>query len=289
MKRTPSLAAAVLLLSIFTGLSASAAPGEEAIPKKSEALLEKVKQQELDRQINARKTEIDRLNEDLAKIKTEAEGLQQTIDSTASLTTESGQNQEQLMVQRKRLQHTLSVVTQNIDAERLRGEGLQALSEAQNKSLAALTKRIEEINVSISVQEEESKVLAEGKPLPDADAPSQNRSELLLLRKSLTAAALSAATQEKSARTAMKAADSKLKIADEAATKGQRMASEPEDDITERPILAEKAAVAQKKSPSRSSAAAPPKPIAQGPSTPKEKTETPKKGGLLKIFKKSGN
>ncbi|MEA3212124.1 MAG: hypothetical protein QOE70_5181 [Chthoniobacter sp.] len=278
MKRTPSLAGAVLLLSLFTWLSASAAPGEEATPGKSQALLEKVKQQELDRQINARKTESDRLNEDLTKIKTEADSLQQTIDSTASLMTESGQNLEQLLAQRKRLQHTLNVVTQNIDAERRRAEGLQALSEAQNKSLVALTKRIEEIKVASSVQEEESKLLSEGKSLPDADSPGQSRSELMQLRKSLAAAASSTAAQEKAARTAMKAADAKLQLADEAAAKGQRMASEP-DAVTE------KAAVAEKKSSSSPTASTPPKPIAQGPSAPKASAGAPKKPGLLRIFK----
>ncbi len=275
--RTPYLAAAVLLLSVFTRLSASAAPEEEATPKKSQALLEKVKQQELDRQINARKTETDRLNEDLTRIKTEADGLQQTIDSTASLMTESGQNLEQLLNQRKRLQHTLNVVTQNIDAERRRGEGLQALSEAQNKSLVALTKRIEEIKVASSVQAEESKLLSEGKPLPDADAPGQSRSELMQLRKSLTAAALSTASQEKAARTAMKAADAKLQIADEAAAKGQRMASEP-DAVIDKFVLEDKKSAPSPTVTTRR------KPVALGPSAPKA-SPAPKKSGLLKIFK----
>src|SRR5438477_3479323 len=123
ISRIKFLAGAALLAGFFTCMAESTAFGEDVKTEKSQALLEKVKQRELDRQISARQTEMDRLKEDLSKSKTEADGVQQTIDATTLLITESGQSLEQFLAEKRRLQHSLNVAAQNIEAERRKAEG----------------------------------------------------------------------------------------------------------------------------------------------------------------------
>src|SRR2546430_1798060 len=71
-----TMAGATLLAGVLTLTLAPLAFSEDAPPEKAQALLEKVKKGELDRQIAAKQTEIDRLKEDLNKSKKDADSLQ---------------------------------------------------------------------------------------------------------------------------------------------------------------------------------------------------------------------
>ena len=231
---------AVLLAGLFTFALTGPAFSEDAPAEKSQVLLQKVKQRELDRQIAAKQTECDRLKEDLDKGHKDAEGLQQTIEATTSLITESSENLDKLTDERKRLEQTYNLTLARIEAERRKIEGLRNLSGAQGKSLEALTKRIEETDVRSRVRAAEMQMLTQGKSL--ASEEGEGHTELSKLRKVLATSELKTSAEEKLARDAMKAASSKLQVADVAAARAKRMADQIEANADAPEPVAEKPA-----------------------------------------------
>src|SRR5207253_2544779 len=90
---------------------------------------------------------VDRLKEDQAKIERDSDGLKKTIESTEGLTTTANEQLATLTTESRRLEHELAVAEARIKAEKLKIEGLRALSDAQGKSLSALARRAEEAAV----------------------------------------------------------------------------------------------------------------------------------------------
>jgi hypothetical protein len=235
MARSATFAGICLL-----GLAGSAL-AQTAEPDNAKALLEKVKRRDIDRQITARQTEIDRLAEDLAKGHKEAETMQANIDATGSLLKESAAHLSQLVSQRKRLEQVIELTTLRIEAERLKAEGLHLLGDAQGKALIALTKRAEETDVRASLGGAELKLLTPAEGAPGAEAAARDgakmRPALADLRRKLAIAENAAANAEKIARDAMRAASSKLELADIAGIRAKRKGSTVESDL---PEIAEK-------------------------------------------------
>ncbi len=235
---------------------AGSALAENAEPENAKSLLEKVKRRDLDRQMAAGQTYLDRLAEDLAKGRKEAENLQSNINATGNLLKESGTQLSQFVGQRKRLEQVISLTTMRIEAEKLKSEGLQLLADAQNKALAALTRRAEETELRSSLGAAELKLLGQTEAAPAAEPAGKGHPPLSELRKKLAASEVIAANAEKVARDAMRAASAKLDLADIAGAKAKRKAGTVEGDlpeIAEKPLdLEEKQAEAEKK-------AAPPK------------------------------
>lgn len=215
-----SIIGTVLLAGFFTWTLAGVAFSEEATAENAKALLDTVKQRELDRQVSVKKTDMERLKEDLNKGKTDADGLQKNIDTTGNYISESSANLDKLVSQRKHLEQVLNLTELRIEAERRKTEGLRLLIEAQSKSLAALMNRVEEIDARSKVREAEVKLLTEGKPVPDDDHADK---DFLKLRKALATCELRTASQERAAREAMKIASSKLQVADAADARVKRM------------------------------------------------------------------
>src|SRR5438132_8440798 len=89
ISRKCTMAGAALMTGLFTLTQNGLAVGQEPAPEKTKALLEQVKKTELNRQVAVKQTAIDRLQEDLEKSKKDAEGLQQTMTTTATLINES--------------------------------------------------------------------------------------------------------------------------------------------------------------------------------------------------------
>lgn len=233
----------------------------DAAPEKAQALLDEVKKTELNREIAAKQTAIDRLNEDLEKNKKDAESLQKTINNTSDLISQSTSRYENLVAERKRLQRELNLTIARSEAEGERIEGLRNLSAAQGKSLGVLTRHIEETEVRAQLREAEKQAIASGKLAPGEDPVDAKRHpELFKLRKNLALAEARSASDEKLARAALKTATAKVQSADAAAARVQRMAEQaaaPEEKT-------EAAAAAPEKAQSGEAAhqAAPPKAVA---------------------------
>ena len=241
-KNSAVLFTAIIGASIALAASALAQTAE---PDNAKSLLEKVKRRDLERQVTARQTDLDRLSEDLTKGHKEAETMQANIDTTGGLLKESNANLSQLQNQKKRLEQVIELTTLRIEAERLKAEGLQMLSDAQGKALLALTKRAEVTDTRATLGAAELKMLAPPEGEPAGDAP-RARPALTDMRKKLAVSESAAASAEKIARDAMRAASAKLELADIAAVKAKRKGSGGDADLSE---IAEKPADADEKVP----------------------------------------
>ncbi len=204
-------------------------------PENAQALLQKVKRHDLDRQLAAKQTHLDRLAQDLTKEHKEAEVMQQSLGETGNLLKAGGEALEKLVNDKKRLEQVLEVTALRIDAERLKVDGLQLLADAQTKALNALTKRAETTELRANLGAAELKLLSENAPLVD----SKGRSPLADLRKKLNASETAAGNAERTAREAMRTASSRLEQADVASVRAKRKAGSLEGDlppIAERPL-----------------------------------------------------
>jgi uncharacterized small protein (DUF1192 family)/uncharacterized low-complexity protein len=233
ISKNHTMIGAALIVGVVSISLSEPAAGQDPAPEKAQALLDKVKQGELDRQIAAKQTEIDRLKEDLSKGKKDADGLQQTMDATNSLINESTENLDKLTENGKRLEQEYNLTLARISAERQKIEGLRNLSDAQSKSLSALTNRIEETDVRSRVRSAEMDMLTEGKPVPAEGADDKGHSELSKLRKTLSAYETKTTAEEKTARDAMRIATAKVQAADAAAARVKRMADTVENGAPE--------------------------------------------------------
>src|SRR3954449_5061762 len=78
-------------------------------PEKARALLDQVKQAEIDRQMAVKQKEIDRLVEDQARTQRDTGGLQKTIESTSTLLSDSEENLRKIAEDSRRMEHELKV------------------------------------------------------------------------------------------------------------------------------------------------------------------------------------
>ncbi|MEZ0257227.1 MAG: hypothetical protein ACAI37_18235 [Chthoniobacter sp.] len=255
-------------------LVGGAARSEEATPEKARALLDQVTKSEQDRQIAAKQTEIDRVQEDQAKTEKDSSDLQQTLESTSGLITETNDHLTTLTTESRRLQHELAIAEARIAAEQLKVAGLQALTDAQGKSLSALARRSEAAEARSHVMAAEMEILQAGKPAP-SPVHDDSQSDLGKARKALTAAEAKADAEERLAHEAMKAATAKMALAEAKAVLAQRLA---DNDLTlEQPTVVTtkaKSKPAAKPSEKLAPVAAGPKPAANS-AAPTKSTPSP--------------
>lgn len=254
--RKNPMAGIVALAAVCLLAATGSAPAQNAEPENAKALLEKVKRRDLDRQLAAGQTYLDRLAEDLAKGRKEAETMQTNIDATKGLQKETAAQLSQFTGQRKRLEQVIALTALRIEAEKLKGEGLQLLADAQAKSLAALNKRAEETELRASVGAAELKLLGQAEAVPATEPAGKAHASLSELRKKLAASEVLAANAEKIAREAMRAASARLDQADLAGAKAKKKAGMVEGDL---PEIAEKPVDLEEKQPAPVKKAAPPK------------------------------
>lgn len=232
---TPGLYSTLLIGATCLTLTSSVLAQAEA-PDNAQSLLESVKRRDLERQIAAKQTELDRLAEDLAKGQKEAETMEGNIIATGNLLTSSNGQLEKLTAQKKRMEQVLELTRMRIEAEMLKAEGLKMLADAQGKALAAMSKRTEETNVRVTVGTAELKVLTPGGEAvaePAGKDAGKGRVSLTELRKKLSASETSSANAERTAHEAMKAAASKLELANVANGKARKKAANVEGDLPE--------------------------------------------------------
>jgi hypothetical protein len=236
---------------------APATLNQDAPPEKARALLDQVKKSEQDRQIAVKQTEIDRLKEDQAKIQRDSEGLEKTIESTSGLTADANEQLATLTMENKRLEHELAVAQARIKAEKLKIEGLRALSEAQGKSLSALSRRAEQADARARLHTIEMEILQDGRQVPAEGREGESQTGLAKARKALAATAAKTDTEERLAHEAMKAAAARMTLAETAATAAQRLADN--ELPLEAPVAIPKAKLVEKSTEKLAPVAAGPK------------------------------
>lgn len=246
-----------------------------APPEKARALLDEVKKSELDRQVAVKQTEIERIQQDQAKTERDAANVQKTIESTTALITDSDEEINKLAMESRRMEHELALAEVRMGAERLKIDGLRALSAAQSKSLTALARRGEEAEARTRLRAAELALLKEGKPIPAEGKEDAGQSEIGKCRKALALAEAKTAVEERAAREAMTAAAAKMALADAKESTAKRLA---ENDLTLPPISektkpksSERAEKKESDAPVRKvqPAVAAAKPASTAPSTPK--------------------
>jgi hypothetical protein len=271
---TPSFKSSRINLAagICSLLVGGAVQGEEAPPEKARALLDQVKKSEQDREIAVKQTEIDRLKEDQAKTESDSEALQQTIESTSGLLTDTSEHLATLTTDSRRLEHELAVSQAWINAEQLKTAGLRALADAQGKSLSALARRTEEAAARSHLRGGEMEILQAGQQVPK-EGRELSQTDLAKARKALAIAEAKADSEERLAHDAVKAAAVRMTLAETKATLAQRLA---DNDLTLEPTMttAKLKPKSTEKSASKLAPIAGPPPPASGVALPKPTINT---------------
>lgn len=237
-------------------LTLSGSAFAQSAADRAQVLLEEVKKRDLERQRTFKEKEVERLNEDLQKDQKDAEAIQQRIESMTSEINDATSQLSQLASQKQRYLQRLEVTTLQIEAERLKVDGLKLLSEAQQKAHTALDRRMEETEIRKSIEEAEAQMIASAAPAGQA-APGEEgegegsgkkdaaalRAHIADLKKRLPKSEQAAASAQAAARSAMQAASNKLQAADAAARKASARATEL--GLTDMPDADDKKAAAE--------------------------------------------
>ncbi len=192
---------------------------EDSGSDQSQALLQKVKQSELQRRIAIKQTEIDRLKEDLEKSNKDLDAAQKDMDATTALIAASGANMDKLGTERKRLEQQLDLTDLRIEAEQKVNDGLKRLFAAQSSELEAINQRMAEIDVRSKLRQSEVQLLSAGKPVPGEDNDENGSPDIYKLKKTLSSDEAKSVSAETIARAAMNAASVRLQSAQEAAAR----------------------------------------------------------------------
>jgi DNA repair exonuclease SbcCD ATPase subunit len=221
----------VLLSTIFVLNFSAPARSQTKSSGDARALLQEVRKRELERQIAAKQTELDRLNEDLTKSRSESDELKHSIDGIVLTISETTGHLDQLSAEKTRLNQALEVANLRMEAEKLKLTGLKMLNDAQTKALGTLTSRIEDTDNRATVGAAELKLVSEG-PVSDGgdagttDNATKLRAQIAELKKKRAKSERSTADANTAAHEAMAAASAKLQLADIAAGKAKKRAEE---------------------------------------------------------------
>ncbi len=209
-------------------LAAAQASAQEESAENARSLLLELRQRDMERQVVGKQREIEHTNGDLRLARTQAQKLQEGMDATHALMTDTAGYLDQLVAQKSRLEQVVELTSLRMDAERQKVEGLKALGEAQFKALESVIKHIEETEARAALAGAELKALNDVPQLPEVAAGpatfSKTQPEIVDLKKKAAAYKQVLATLDKSANDAMKTAAGKLESADVAAIKAKRKA-----------------------------------------------------------------
>ena len=234
----PTHIAAAVLAGTFSLTLCGSAPGQaENAPahadarEKAQAILEDVKERELETQLELKQTELQRLNEDLQKRQNESEILQRSMDSIAIALAEAGDTTEQLLARKKHLSRALELTIQRIEAEKLKMDGLKSLSDAQARARERAARQHEETTIRSNIAGTEFRILSQKQTVQEDGAKPKDDSaklvsEIAELKKRLEKADRNTAAALKVAREAMTTANAKLLQAESAGTKAKKTAQE---------------------------------------------------------------
>lgn len=209
------------------------ASAEDAVDsrEKPTVLLESVKRRELASQLAVKETEMQRLNEDLQKRKSEQATLQQSMDSITGAVADSADVLEQYVARKKYLVRALELTTQRIEAERLKVDGLKTLTDAQAKARDHVAKQYESTSIRANIEGANLRILSQKQTPSEGEAPPKDAaakllSEIVELKKKLERSERNEAAAAKLAREGMSSASEKLLQAENAAAKAKKTAAE---------------------------------------------------------------
>lgn len=197
----------------------------------AQALLEEAKKAELDRKVATKQKTLDRLNEDLKKGKQEIDDADKSITKVIGANTEATGQLERLAVEKKRLTGNLELTNLQIDAEKLKAEGLRLLGIAHAKSRDAAAKLAEEMELKTSLVSEEMRQLSEKFSTEKAPSASKGSKDKRTptsseMRRQVYKAEQGTANANANARQAMETASQKLQQADAAAARVEKKKAE---------------------------------------------------------------
>lgn len=240
-KNSPQ-SAAIFFTAALICSSSLPALGEPKSSDNAQAFVQEVKKRDLEREIAAKQTEVNRLKEDLTKERTESENLKRSIEGLGVAVDETMSNLERLSAERARLSQALEVATLRVDAEKLKVTGLKMLSDGQNKVLSYISGRIEAMERKAEIASVELKLINFQNPLPaeelilDNSTPAANSSgaetttklkaQLAELRKKGSKSQQLLQDASNAADAAIEAASAKVALADAAAAKANKRADE---------------------------------------------------------------
>ena len=195
------------------------------------ALLDEAKLIDYEQRVTAKKTEMDRLNEDLKKGADEIEALDKRIQKAGTAVDDAAKQLEHYPEVQKRASLEMDLLNLRINAERLKGDGLRMLQNANKKSQEAVAKRNEETGARTALVAAETRQLAAKAPVPPLESgpskhPAKNDLTLTDWRKKLAKAEHATAVAQSQAREAMSAATTRLQEAENAAVKAEKKRAE---------------------------------------------------------------
>jgi hypothetical protein len=242
-QKTPPAIVPFSLAAIIACSLSLPAFGETKTPEDAQTLLQEVKKRDLEREIAAKQIEFNRLTEDLAKVRAEADDLKTSITSIDTAANEASTNLERLSAERARLSQALEVATLRVEAEKLKVTGLKMLSEGQAKVLGYASGRGEVTERKAEIAAAELKLInfqnlpaTEPEPILDSSSPAANpsgtdttaklKAQIAELKKKGLKSQQTLLDASAAAATAINAASAKLALADAAATKASQRADE---------------------------------------------------------------
>ncbi len=229
-KTSPAIVSG-LFVAVFVLTFSVPAHSQTKSPADSRALLHEVKKHEVERQVAAKQTDLNRLNEDLSKGRNESDELKKSIGGMQAAIAETTGHLDQLSAERTRLTQALEVANLRIEAEKTKLTGLRMLSDAQTKALGTLANRVEDMDLRAAVGAAELKLMSEGAlsdggDPADTEGASKLRTQIAELKKRRVKSERSTTDANSAAREAMAAASSKLLLADVAAGKAKKRADD---------------------------------------------------------------
>ena len=219
-----ALTTAAILTLATSRLAFAEPPGRH----NAKALLEESKVIDYEQRIAAKKTEMDRLNEDLKKGADEIDALEKRIQKVGGAADDANKQLDQLTSLKKRASVELELLNLRIEAERLKGEGLRLLQAANRKLQDAAAKRNEETTARTALVAAETRQFATKAPAAAADSGpaklhvAKNEPTLTEWRRKLEKTERATALAESHAREAMAVAGTKLQEAEAAAAKAEK-------------------------------------------------------------------
>lgn len=231
-QRMTFIGTAFTAASILTFATSRLAFAETPGGHNAKALLEESKLIDYEQRIAAKKTDLDRLNEDLKKGADEIDALEKRIQKVGGAADDANKHLEQLSSLKKRASAELELLNLRIEAERLKGEGLRLLQAANRKLQDAAAKRNDETTARTALVAAETRQLATKAPAVAADSGpakthvAKNEPTLTEWRKNLEKTERATVLAETHAREAMAIAGAKLQEAEAAAARAEKKQEE---------------------------------------------------------------
>jgi hypothetical protein len=229
MKRLSLTSASLSVVCALALTTLPRATGQPAAASDAKALLAEAQKNHHERKRAAKQKELDRMMEDAKKGKQEAADLEQSISKVSNAVAGAKSSLDQIAGRKKSATQDLELLGLRSEAEKLKSEGLSLLNVANAKTLEALTRRNEELDLKTAIVSAEIQKATDEEIGTDAEAKrlrSESGPSLTELRRNLDKAQNKTSVADYRAHEAMEAASRKLAQAEAAAAKVEKRQAE---------------------------------------------------------------